>query len=152
MAGSMDEHVPSVRQRAAALVTLATEHGFAQWQAVGIAFGGWVVAEQGRAVEGIARIEDGLEAYRATGAALFVPYSLALLGTTYGVAGRAAEGLRFLAEALDAVNATGEHWFEPELHRLKGELLRLAVPRASSFTSTNKASIRPRPRARRCFR
>ena len=77
-------------------------------------------------VEGLARIEDGIEAYRATGAALFVPYSLALLGTTYGVAGRAAEGLRFLAEALDAVNATGEHWFEPELHRLKGELLRLA--------------------------
>jgi predicted ATPase len=81
-----------LRQRAAALVTLATEHGFAQWQAVGAAFGGWVVAEQGRAVEGIARIEDGIEAYRATGAALFVPYSLALLGTTYGVAGRAAEG------------------------------------------------------------
>jgi predicted ATPase/class 3 adenylate cyclase len=118
--------VPYVRQRAAALIGLSAEHGFAQWRAVGVAFDGWAIAEQGRAVEGIARIEDGVDAYRATGAALFVPYSLALLGTTYGLAGRAAEGLRFLAEALDAVKATGEHWFEPELHRLQGELLRLA--------------------------
>jgi predicted ATPase len=117
--------VPCVRQRAAALIRVSAEQGFAQWGAVGVAFDGWVIAEQGRAVEGMTRIQAGLDAYRATGAALFVPYSLALLGTTYGVAGRAAEGLRFLAEALDAVNATGEHWFEPELHRLKGELLRL---------------------------
>jgi predicted ATPase len=129
--------VPCVRQRAAALIGLSAEHGFAQWQAAGIAFGGWVVAEQGRAVEGIARIEQGIEAWRTTGATIFVPYFLGLLGTTHGLEGRAAEGLRFLAEALDAVNATGEHWFEPELHRLKGELLRLA----GSDRGTTEASL-----------
>jgi predicted ATPase len=85
-----------------------------------------VLGEQGRAVEGIARIEDGLDAYRATGAALFVPYFLALLGTTHGTAGRAVEGQRLLAEARAAANASGERWFEAELHRLQGELLRLA--------------------------
>jgi len=118
--------VPLVRQRAAALVALAAEHGFAQWQAAGTAFDGWAIAEQGRALEGTARIRDGLDAYRATGAALFVPYFLALLATTHGVSGRVAEGLRLLVDALDAVNATGERWFEPELHRVQGELLRLA--------------------------
>ena len=118
--------IPGVRQRAAALVALAAEHGFALWQAMGVVFDGWALAEQGRAVEGIAQIEDGLGAYRATGAALFVPYFLALLGTTHGAAGRAAEGQRLLAEALDAGSASGERWFEAELHRLKGELLRLA--------------------------
>ena len=74
----------------------------------------------------MARIQAGLDAYRATGAALFVPYSLALLGVVHGAAGRAAEGQRLVAEALDAVNATGERWFEAELHRIEGELLRSA--------------------------
>jgi hypothetical protein len=73
-----------VRQRAAALIALAAEHGFALWQAAGVVFDGWALAERGRAAEGIARIEDGLDAYRATGAGLFVPYFLALLGMTHG--------------------------------------------------------------------
>jgi predicted ATPase len=111
-----------VRQRAAALVALAAEHGFALWQAAGAVLDGWALAERGRAAEGIARIEAGLEAYRATGAGLFVPYFLALLGTTRGAAGGVAEGQRLLVEALDAGRASGERWFEAELHRLKGEL------------------------------
>jgi predicted ATPase len=118
--------VALVQQRARALVALAAEHSFAQWQAVGAACGGWVVAEQGRAVEGIARIQDGLDAYRATGAALHVPYFLALLGTTRGAAGRAADGRRLLAEGLAAAKASGERWFDAELYRLEGEMLRLA--------------------------
>jgi predicted ATPase len=113
-----------LEQRAPALAALAAEHGFALWQAAGMAFDGWLLAERGRAAEGIARIEDGLVAYRATGAALFVPYFLALVGTTHGAAGRAAVGRHLLAEALDRVQRTGERWFEAELHRLQGELLR----------------------------
>jgi predicted ATPase len=62
----------------------------------------------------------------------FVPYLLALLGTTCAAAGRAAEGQRLLAEALDAVSATGERWFEAELHRLKGELLGLGGDQATA--------------------
>jgi predicted ATPase/class 3 adenylate cyclase len=118
--------LPCARQRAAALIALATEHGFAQWQAAGVALDGWALVEHGRAKEGIARIERGIEAWRATGAAIFLPYFLALLGWAHGVAGRAAEGLRLLSEAVDAANRSGEHWFEAESHRLKGELLRLA--------------------------
>jgi class 3 adenylate cyclase/predicted ATPase len=122
----------SVGRRAAASIALAGEHGFALWHALGVALDGWAIAQQGRAVEGIAQIKDGLHAYRATGSALFVPYLLALLGTTCAAAGRAAEGQRLLAEALDAVSATGERWFEAELHRLKGELLGLGGDQATA--------------------
>ena len=93
---------PAVRQRAAALVALSAEHGLALWQAAGTVLDGWALAEGGRALEGIARIEGGLGAYRATGAGLFVPYFLALLGTTRAAAGDAAAGQRLLAEALAA--------------------------------------------------
>ena len=53
--------VLGVGRRAAALVALAAEHGFAFWHALGVAFEGWALAQQGRAVEGIAQIEDGLQ-------------------------------------------------------------------------------------------
>jgi predicted ATPase len=109
-------------RRAAALVALAAEHGFAFWHALGVAFEGWALAQQGRAVEGMAQIEDGLSAYRATGSALFVPYLLALQGTTCAAADRAADGQRLLAAAVDTGSANGERWFEAELHRLQGEL------------------------------
>jgi hypothetical protein len=52
------------------------------------------LAETGHALAGIARIEDGLDAYRATGAGLFVPYFHWLLATAHG----AAKGQRLLAE------------------------------------------------------
>ena len=123
---------PGVRERAAALVSLSAEHGFALWQAAGIVLDGWALAEGGRAVEGIARIEDGLEAYRATGARLFVPYFLGLLGTTHRAAGEGPAGERLLAEALDAGRASDERWFEAELYRLKGELRLAGGDRAAA--------------------
>jgi predicted ATPase len=93
----------------------------------------WLGAGRGaRAAEGGARIEDGLEAYRATGAGLFVPYFLALLGTAHGAAGEGAEGQRLLAEALDAGRTSGERWFEAELYRLKGELSLAGGDRATA--------------------
>ena len=104
------------------MVALSAEHGFALWQAAGIVLDGWALADGGRALTGIARMEDGLGKYRATGAGLFVPYFLAVLGATHGAAGEGAAGQRRLAEALDAGRASGERWFEAELHRLKGEL------------------------------
>jgi predicted ATPase len=118
--------VQCLRERVAALIALAIEHGFTQWQAAGVALDGWALVEDGRAKKGIARIEEGLQAWRATGASIFVPYFLGIVGTAHGAAGRVAEGQRLLADALDAVRASGERWFEPELHRLNGELLSLA--------------------------
>ena len=111
-----------VRQRAAALVALAAEHGFALWQAAARC------STAGRSPSGAERRRDRADRRRARrlpgdGWGLFVPYFLALLGTTHGAAGGAAEGQRLLAEALDAGRASGERWFEAELHRLKGELL-----------------------------
>jgi predicted ATPase/class 3 adenylate cyclase len=115
--------IRGVEQHAAALVALAAEQGFPLWHALGVAFDGWALAQQGRAVEGIGQIEAGLHAYRATGSALFLPYFLALQGTTCAAAGQAAEGQRLLAEAEHAGRATGERWFEAEAHRLQGDLL-----------------------------
>ena len=84
---------------------------------------GWVLAQREQAKEGIEQINQGLIAYRATGAEQGRSYFLALLAEAYGTMEQPEEGLTVLVEALTLVDTTGERWYEPELYRLKGELL-----------------------------
>jgi class 3 adenylate cyclase/predicted ATPase len=108
--------------RAEALITLATEHGFAQFMAQGLALRGWALTMQGQGEDGLAQLQQGLTAYRATGAELWRPYWLALLAEAYGKMGRTEEGLAAVAEALSVIDRTGESLWTAELYRLKGGL------------------------------
>jgi len=112
----------AVHERAEAAIALYTEQGFAYYLAWGTTMQGWARVAQDRDKEGIAQIRRGLAALRATGAALRLPYYLALLTEACGQTGQAAEGLTLLAEALAQVHKAGESQTEAELHRLKGEL------------------------------
>jgi predicted ATPase len=122
----MRRNPAGVRHRAASLGALCAEQGFPLWGASGEIFQGWALAEQGRPEEGGSRIADGIAAYRATGALMYLPYWLALLAHARAASGQAAEGAAILGKALDRSEASGERWFEAELLQLKGEaLLRL---------------------------
>jgi predicted ATPase len=112
-----------VHEQAAAAIALCTEQRFAYYLAWGTTMQGWAQVAQGQAREGLAQLCQGLAALRATGAALRLPYYLALLAEACGHTGRATEGLTLLAEALVQAHNTVEAWTEAELHRLKGELL-----------------------------
>ncbi|MEE8076623.1 MAG: hypothetical protein V3T60_13470, partial [Candidatus Binatia bacterium] len=77
----------------------------------------------GEVEDGMAKMQQGLAALRATGSGLRLPYYRALLAAAFGKMGHVAKGLRALGEAFADVQQTGERWLEAELHRLKGELL-----------------------------
>jgi len=111
------------QERAEALISLATDQGFPQWQANGAIQRGWALAHQGQAQEGIAQIHQSLGAHRATVAAIAGSYFLALLAEAYGMQGEPEAGLTVLTEALTRAETIGERWYEAELHRLKGVLL-----------------------------
>ena len=98
--------VPPARSRPArgaraerALITFATEHSLPFWQALGGIFHGWASAESGRLEAGIAELQRGLAAYRATSGRLYLPYALVLLADLHRQAGERAAGLAALAEA-----------------------------------------------------
>ena len=81
------------------------------------------MTEQRHNEEGIALIQEGLAASRATGSELYRPYFLCLLAEACTQTGRLDEGLSALTEALAAANEHEDRHYEPEAHRLKGELL-----------------------------
>jgi predicted ATPase len=110
-------------KRAAELVAVATEQGFALWGAQGTIYRGWVKVEQGDVTEGISLLRSGASAYRATGAVLLNAYYNTLLARACEIAGQVEEGLTLLDEALQIVERTEERWFTAELNRHKGRLL-----------------------------
>jgi predicted ATPase len=104
-------------------IALSAEHGFTFWLAVATILRGWAMAQQGVNEEGIAQMEEGLAAFRATRAEISRPHWLSLLAEACIESGRLNDGLSVLAEALAGVKETEGRKYEAEIHRLKGELL-----------------------------
>ena len=115
----------TAQELAETCIRLSTEQGFPYWITGGFICGGWALAEQGQAEEGVAQIRQGIAGLRATGTELLTVFGLAVLAEAYRKAGQAEEGLAALAEALATAHRNGERWYEAEVHRLKGELLRM---------------------------
>jgi predicted ATPase len=115
--------VPAVIEQADAVMALSREQAFPQWLAWGAILRGWVLVEQDRSPEGVAQMQEGLEAFDHLGAALGRPYWLALLAEAAARVGQVEEGLRTLTQALDAIQISGERRWEAEIYRLQGELL-----------------------------
>jgi predicted ATPase len=114
-----------VSERAETAITVATAQQIALVVAVGPIMRGWALAMQGQEAEGLTQLRQGLDAYRATGAAFQRPHFLSMLAEVYRSLGQPEAGLAALREALTLVETTGERYYEAELHRLQGELLLL---------------------------
>ena len=78
-------------ERADQLVAVATEQGFPLWRAQGTIYRGWVKVKNGDVAEGISLLRSGSTAYRATGAAVWMPYYIALLARACEIAGQIEE-------------------------------------------------------------
>ena len=81
------------------------------------------LAMQGQGEAGMAEVCQGIAAYRATGAALLVPYYCTLLADVAAHLGHTADGLQALTEAHTLVEQQEERWWEAEVCRLRGVVL-----------------------------
>ena len=79
--------------RADALLVVSDEHGFPYSRAAGTVFRGWALAGNEQTGEGIALLEAGVAAFRATGAVTEVPFCLTLLADAEGRAKERDQGL-----------------------------------------------------------
>ena len=108
------------------VIEIASEKGYPHWHSLGSMFQAWASAADGDLDSAIADFEKALAEHRATGEVIEVCFYLGVLADMLGRAGRIEDGLARIAEALELVEQTGERWYEAELHRGRGELLRLA--------------------------
>jgi predicted ATPase len=110
-------------ERAEELGAVASEQSYPYWIAAGKIFRGWLRVKSGDAIEGVALLRDGIEAYRASRQQAWMPHYIALLAKACQITGQIEEALTLLDKASQIIERTGERWFEAELYRHKGELL-----------------------------
>jgi predicted ATPase len=141
MVSQFRQDVPTVHEQAEATVALATAQGFPQWVAQGTSLRGWALAMQGQGEEGLAQVCQGIAAYRATGAALGVPYACTVLADVCDHLGHPDDGLQALAEAHTLMEQQEERWWEAEVCRLRGVLLlrQPGTPQAEAETWLQRA-------------
>jgi class 3 adenylate cyclase/predicted ATPase len=132
--GMMDvfrRYPDDTRSYANAVISICTEYDFPFWAAGGRILDGWAIACQGKADEGIEKLDEGLAAWRKTGARLWLPIFLALKAEAHGKAGHSDTALNIIEEALAISEETGERWAVAEVLRIKAGLLQ-ATGRAAA--------------------
>ena len=103
-------------------IQTAAKQGFAMFHATGTFYQAAGVLLEGHPNEALPLLKQGLEAYRATGAGLALPYYLRILGDAYIQAGRPDDARDVLDEGLAIAERSDELCQKAELYRLKGEL------------------------------
>jgi predicted ATPase len=101
------QETKSAREHADTAARAANDQGFGMFLTMANVIQGSLLVEES-VDEGIALMQEGLAGWRATGAELFVPFSLGLLAEAYGEAGRPTEGLAAINEALTIVDKGGK--------------------------------------------
>jgi DNA-binding SARP family transcriptional activator/predicted ATPase len=111
------------RQWAERVIAVSDEYLLPLTRYQGILQLGWALTQLGELDEGIARMREGVEGTKATGAEMGLPYFVALLGEALGRAGRPDAGLEQIEHALVTAERNGARFQFSEMLRLKGELL-----------------------------
>jgi predicted ATPase len=123
MLHQLDRDPERVASLAESTIALCTEHGFSYYLAWAEVLRGWSHAAGGAPHKGVGEIQSGIQVLKAKAGAR-LSYYHALLAEACGWAGLIDDAFQALADGFADIQKTEEHWWEPELHRLRGELLR----------------------------
>jgi predicted ATPase len=105
---------------AAELVALADDKGAAEWKAQGLIVQGVLKQLTGKPSDAVRLLTTGVNAFRLTGATVFIPWNLTYLATAYTSLNQYDDALRMIGEATEAVDRTNERWCEAEVARVAG--------------------------------
>src|SRR5262249_8158149 len=133
---------------------LSLQQEFPHWIAMGLQRRGEALRLLGQWEEGTTQLRQGLEGYRATGAAAGWARVLAELARSCLHQGQYEEGLRLVDEALELMNQKTMHYYAAEMYRIKGELIAQQFnAQGSTFKGENSHSPlrNPPSEAEACF-
>jgi predicted ATPase len=106
------------------LLALGKTHSLPVWTAVATGFAGKLLVEQGDLSGGIRQLQAGMDSLFAIKTILLRPMLCCWAAEAYAAQGDVTKGLAMLEQGWEAAKG-GERWMNAELHRIKGELLRI---------------------------
>jgi predicted ATPase len=108
--------------RADELAALANEKGALFWKASAGLVKSWLFVLTGRASDAITSFTPAIAMFRSTGATIFVPLFLSMLGSALAELRQFYQARRCIGEAMALAEASGERWFDAEAYRIAGEI------------------------------
>jgi predicted ATPase len=115
--------IEAARVRAEEAAAVCHKHGFTYYLSVAEILAGWAMAMAGEEEPGMARLRQGLETFKASGAELRLPFYYGLLAEACAQRGQMREALANVSSGFAFQNKNGEIWAAPDLHRIHGDLL-----------------------------
>lgn len=116
--------VDRTRERAEEAVRVSAEVGHRMWLGWNRVLLGWVRSEEGSPAEAASLVRQGIEEWRSTGSELGLSYFLTLLAEVELAAGKLDLAAAALDEAHAFADRTNERFYLPEIHRVRGAVLR----------------------------
>jgi class 3 adenylate cyclase/predicted ATPase len=104
------------------LAALADEKGALFWKASGGLVKSWLFVLTGRASDAVTSFSSAIAMFRSTGATIFVPLFLSMLGSAFAELRQFDQARRCIGEAMALAKASGERWFDAEIYRIAGEI------------------------------
>jgi class 3 adenylate cyclase/predicted ATPase len=92
------------------------------WTAGGLMNQGWLLGLQGRTLEAIQMLTQGITAWRSTGTTGYAPMHLVHSMRAYADVGQFDNAWRCFDEAIALIERSKERWYESEIHRIAGEV------------------------------
>ncbi len=111
-----------VMAQADELAALADEKGALFWKASAELIKSWLFVLTGRASDAITSFTSAIAMFRSTGATIFVPLFLSMLGSAFAELRQFYQARRCIGEAMALADASGERWFDAEAYRIAGEI------------------------------
>jgi predicted ATPase len=105
------------------IYSVSENKGFVLFIGVGLFKTGFVLVHQGQVKEGINKLLQALEIYKATGIRFTLSDLLGSIAEAYGMCGDIEKAMDFMEQALTEVRRGREQYYEAELYRIKGELI-----------------------------
>ncbi len=123
-------------------IHIASEHCFVLWSVTGTLYRAAGLLQHGRVEEALPELQQGITAYKASGAELALPFYLSLLAEALQQSGLLDESLSTIVEALQFADKNEDLFQTAELHRQRGELLLALSPdRAAEAESCFQTSL-----------
>jgi predicted ATPase len=104
------------------LIKLADEKGSPFWLAFGRMNRGSIWALTDKPSDGVQMLTNAINAYRSTGARMFLPWYLSNLSCAYSEVGQFDDARRSIGEVMTVAETTKESWCQAESHRTAGEI------------------------------
>jgi DNA-binding SARP family transcriptional activator len=104
-------------------ISVCRKHDFAYYRSMAEIVAGWAAAFEDDPPAGLARLRNGLEMLRSTGAEIRLPFYYGLLSEVCALNGSMGEALANLSNAFAFQNKNSELWPSADLHRIHGDLL-----------------------------